>query len=100
MTRTLMVRAWLDSWAGVGHTWHWDGSAGIRPLADELRWRGLARDLLHDGQGARADEQHRQRVAEETLAGRAGCGARHAATEERLTAVAKPRAHSNAGAGR
>jgi len=50
------LRTWLDSWPGIGHV-----AVGmhrqVRLAADAVRRPWLARDLLHDGRGALADER-------------------------------------------
>jgi hypothetical protein len=53
---------WLDSWSGIGHV-----TVGITRQGFDLQLtrydeRGLARDLLHDRDGALADERDRHRM--------------------------------------
>lgn len=63
------------------------------PLADPLRERGLARDVLRDGQGARGHAADRLRVGADPVARRAGRGmdGAHAdAPDDELDAHAEP----------
>ena len=60
------LRAWLDSWAGIGHVAVGIGPAGLRSPAHALRRARLAGDVLHDGDGAFTDERDGHRMEQVT----------------------------------
>ena len=49
-------RTWLDSWSGIGHVTRGHGAPGLRPPTHPVRREGMARDVLHDRDGAFAHE--------------------------------------------
>jgi hypothetical protein len=62
------LRTWLDSWSGIGHV-----TVGMARQGYDLRLtrygrEGLARDLLHDGDGALAHERDGHRVGAHAMA--------------------------------
>jgi hypothetical protein len=68
------LRTWLDSWSGIGHVavgMHRQGLDLQLTQYDERGWR----DLLHDRDGALADERDRHRVGADAVAGDAARGA-------------------------
>jgi hypothetical protein len=46
------LRNWLDSWSGIGHVTVGVARQGYDLQVDLVRREGLARDLLHDRDGA------------------------------------------------
>ena len=54
------LRTWLDSWAGIGHVAIGMHRQGY-DLPDAVRRPWLARDVLHERDGALADGRHRHR---------------------------------------
>jgi len=61
------LRIWLDSWTGIGPRGCGDASPGLRPPVHAVRRERLARDLLHDGDGALADQRNRHRVGADAV---------------------------------
>jgi hypothetical protein len=60
------LRTWLDSWSGIGHV-----AVGMHrqgPATDSVRRARLARDVLHDRDGALADERDGHRVGAHAVA--------------------------------
>src|SRR6516225_4023193 len=62
------LRTWLDSWPGIGHV-----AVGMHRQGFDLQLTStttarLARDLLHDGDGALADKRDRHRVGAHAVA--------------------------------
>ena len=62
------LRTWLDSWQGVGHV-----AVGMHRQGFDLQLtryadRGWARDVLHDWDGALADQRDRHRVGAHAVA--------------------------------
>jgi hypothetical protein len=56
------LRAWLDSWSGIGHV-----AVGMQRQGYDLQLtqydeRGWRRDVLHERDGALADERDRHRL--------------------------------------
>ena len=68
------LRSWLDSWPGVGHVAVGMDRQGYDLQLTEYDERGLAGDLLCDGDGAFADR--RDRVSARADAGGERCSGR------------------------
>jgi hypothetical protein len=68
------MRTWLDSWSGIGRV-----AVGMARQGYDLQLigttEGLAGDLLHDRDGALADERDRHRVGAHAVARDAAGGA-------------------------
>jgi hypothetical protein len=60
------LRTWLDSWSGVGHVAV--GMAHQGYAADPVRRARVARDLLHNRDGALADQCDGHRMGADALA--------------------------------
>jgi hypothetical protein len=60
------LRTWLDSWTGIGRVAI--GMHRLRPTVDPVRRARLARDVLHDRDGALADERDGHRVGADAVA--------------------------------
>jgi hypothetical protein len=70
------VRTWLDFLVRDRTRRHRDGAAGLRPSTDAIRREGMARDLLHNRDGALAKERDGHRVGAHALAHDAAGGMR------------------------
>ncbi len=88
--RTLhALRSWLDSWSGIGRVAVGMAHQGLRPPTDPLRREGLARDLLHDRDGALADERDGHRMGAYAVARDASRGAEGVKEQRPMTACAR-----------
>src|SRR3989441_8533512 len=56
------LRTWLDSWTGIGHVAVGMHRQGYDLQLTQVRRARLARDLLHDWNGALAHERDRHRM--------------------------------------
>ena len=66
-SRTATITTWVDSWSGIGRIFV--GMAPrLRPPTHAIRREGLARDVLHDRDGALADEREGHRVGAHAVA--------------------------------
>jgi len=57
------LRTWLDSWTGIGHV-----AVGMHRQGYDLQRSRLAGDVLHDRDGAFADERDGHRVGADAVA--------------------------------
>jgi hypothetical protein len=65
------LRTWLDSWAGIGHVVVGMARQGYDLQLTRYDERRLASHVLHDRNGALADERDRHRVGTHAVTGRA-----------------------------
>ena len=56
------LRTWLDSWAGIGHVAVGMARQGYDLQLTRYDEKGMARDLLHERDGALADGRDRDRL--------------------------------------
>jgi len=62
------LRAWLDSWSGIGRVAVGMARQGYDLQLTRYDRAGLARDVLHDRDGALADQRDRHRMGAHALA--------------------------------
>ena len=74
MTEPSGRRTWLDSWSGIGRVAVGMARQGLRSPAHPVRRARLAGDVLHDGDGALADERDGHRVGAHGVACDAASG--------------------------
>ena len=63
------LRSWLDSWSGIGHVAVGMHRQGFDLQLTQYDERGLARDVLHDGDGTLSRERDRHRVGADAVVG-------------------------------
>jgi hypothetical protein len=82
------LRTWLDSWAGIARIAVGMAHQGYESATHALRRTRMARDLLHDRDGALADERDGHRMGAHAVArdaaGGGGAGGKAGQTMMRL----------------